>query len=185
MAFAASLSDLWVALRNLRARGVGVLLTCFAVLAALTGCASSELLDPKPTLRERLFTGSLNRQPVDETRRKASSVTLSSREGGGQKFAGTIRPGNDQLIGQPGSGLTDAFAGNDEEITLNLVDVPIANAAKTILSDILKTSYSIDGRVEGTVTLQTTRPMRKSAVIATFESVLRANGAAIVRQGEF
>jgi general secretion pathway protein D len=69
--------------------------------------------------------------------------------------------------------------------TLNLVRVPLAEAAKTILGDILGLNYSIDSRVDAEITLQTTQPLTKAELVANFQAVLRAQGAAVVERSGF
>lgn len=73
---------------------------------------------------------------------------------------------------------------DDGAITLNLVDVPIDQAAKAVLGDALNKNYTIKPGVEGTVTLQTTRPLSERALLETFEIVLGFNGAAIQTSGD-
>ncbi len=69
-------------------------------------------------------------------------------------------------------------------ITLNLVDATIADAAKAVLGDMLKVNYIIDSRVKGSVTVQTTRPVRQQAVLDILDAVLSGQGARIVVDGE-
>ena len=66
-------------------------------------------------------------------------------------------------------------------MTLNLVNVPTSQAAKTVLGDVLGVKYTIDPSVKGDITVQTPKPLVKSAVADLFQSALRANGAAIVQ----
>jgi general secretion pathway protein D len=70
-------------------------------------------------------------------------------------------------------------------ITLNLVEASIPEAAKTILGDLLRLNYQVSDKVKGTVTLQTSRPMAREALLDIFEAVLRSEGAAIVVEGGF
>lgn len=68
--------------------------------------------------------------------------------------------------------------------TLNLVDVPIEQAAKAVLGDTLSRNYTIQPGVTGNVTLQTTRPLSGKALLETFETVLELNGAALDVSGD-
>lgn len=70
------------------------------------------------------------------------------------------------------------------ETVLNLVDVPIKQAAKAVLADALGKNYSIDPAVSGTVTLQTTRPLTQRALLDTFQTVLELNGATLQTAGD-
>ena len=66
------------------------------------------------------------------------------------------------------------------EVTLNFVDADLREVIRAILGDTLKANYVIDPKVKGSVTLQTSAPMPRSAVMPTLEHILRLNGAALV-----
>jgi len=53
--------------------------------------------------------------------------------------------------------------------------------AKVVLGDILQTGYTIDPRVQGTVSLVSVRPVAKSDIIFVLEGALRISGVALVR----
>lgn len=67
--------------------------------------------------------------------------------------------------------------------TLNLVDAPIATAAKGVLGDTFGLNYAVDPRVTGTMSLQTSSPVDRDELIDLFEASLTVAGAAIVRRG--
>ena len=73
-------------------------------------------------------------------------------------------------------------SGNDG-YTLNLVEAPIKAAAKNVLGDILQVSYTIDPRVQGTVSIQTSNPVDKETLVDLFETSLSSSGVSIVRRG--
>jgi general secretion pathway protein D len=64
---------------------------------------------------------------------------------------------------------------------LNFDAAPIATVAKVILGDIMQTGYTIDPRVQGTVTLVSGRPVQKSDLVFVLESALRMSGVVLVR----
>jgi general secretion pathway protein D len=66
---------------------------------------------------------------------------------------------------------------------LNLVNLPIAEAAKIVLGDMQGVDYVIDPRLEGRVTAHTSRPVSKRHALDLFQSALRVAGAALVRTG--
>jgi len=72
---------------------------------------------------------------------------------------------------------------NEGAFSLNLIDVPIAQAAKAVLGDSLKKSYTIDPNVNGTVTLQTTRALNERELLDTFQTVLELNKATLQSSG--
>lgn len=72
------------------------------------------------------------------------------------------------------------FDVNDSgEITLNLVNVPLEQAAKAVLGDALGRNYTIREGVGGQVTLQTSRPLSERALLETFQTILEINGATL------
>ncbi|HTO62816.1 MAG TPA: type II secretion system secretin GspD [Bradyrhizobium sp.] len=64
---------------------------------------------------------------------------------------------------------------------LNFENTPIATVAKVVLGDILGTGYTIDPRIQGTVSLSSVRPVPKSDVLYVLENALRLTGTALVR----
>lgn len=65
-------------------------------------------------------------------------------------------------------------------VSLNLVGASVPEAAKTVLGDILRVNYLVSDKVDAKVTIQTSRPVSREAVLDIFEAFLRAEGAAIV-----
>lgn len=70
-----------------------------------------------------------------------------------------------------------------EAVTLNLVDVPIAVAANAIFVDILHSSVVVGDDVTGTLTLQTSEPVQKQALVDSFQSVLSSKGLVVSKVG--
>jgi general secretion pathway protein D len=93
----------------------------------------------------------------------------------------TFLEGTGRFVGapSPASQATAADA-SGEGVTLNLVNVPAPQAAKTVLGDILGVKYTVDPTIEGKITIQTPNPVTRSAAVDLFQSALRSNGAAIV-----
>lgn len=152
------------------------------MLAMIAGC-SGELTDG---LR---YPHTIISTPMDNVR------GIPSRSGGasgGQIFAG-------EADSQPNSALyqgTDTFTSAasweptsdidaNGEVTLNLVNASIDDAAKAVIGEILKSSYVLDPAVQGTVTIQTGRPVPISTIVAIFEEALRTRGASLTEAGGF
>jgi general secretion pathway protein D len=66
------------------------------------------------------------------------------------------------------------------EITLNFANADIREVVRTILGDTLGLNYAIDPAVQDSITMQTSQPLPRSAVLPALESVLQLNGATIV-----
>ena len=90
-------------------------------------------------------------------------------------------------IYEPGSGVfvseasrVQVAAKGSGEVTVNFEDTELVEVVQVILGDLLAENYVIDPAVQGNVTLQTSRPLRRSALIPTLEMLLRASDAALV-----
>ncbi len=64
---------------------------------------------------------------------------------------------------------------------LNFENTPVATVAKVVLGDILQTGYTIDPRVQGTISLVSVRPVAKSDIVFVLENALRLSGIVLVR----
>lgn len=149
-----------------------------AVSIALVGCASSEPV--RDTFNERLnriethgyAASSLNGQDVQ---------LIGERAG---DYSGAIQNGSGTFVSPRAPAVSvEALRSGEPGYSLNLIDTSIAVAAKSVLGDILQASYVIDPRVKGTVTLQTSQPVSREALLDIVETALAVNGAAIVRKG--
>jgi len=96
--------------------------------------------------------------------------------------AGFYAPGTGRFTARPGERGAKTVAGG--EITLNFEDTDVAEVVSVILGDLLGENYLLDPEVAGGVTLQTSRPLPRDALIPTLEMLLRANGAALVRSDD-
>ena len=67
------------------------------------------------------------------------------------------------------------------DITLNFVDADVHDVVRSVLGDVLHLNYAFDPKLQGNVTVQTSRPLRRDDVLPTLEQVLRLSGMAIVQ----
>ena len=68
-------------------------------------------------------------------------------------------------------------------VILNFEAADLREVVRNILGDILNENYTIDPAVGGTVTIRTSTGIPRDALTATLETLLRANGATMVRNG--
>jgi general secretion pathway protein D len=66
-------------------------------------------------------------------------------------------------------------------VTLNFVNAGIREFIDSVLGNTLVVNYTIDPRVQGTVTLRTARPLERTALLGVVEDALAMNGAALVK----
>lgn len=93
--------------------------------------------------------------------------------------AAFYQPGTGVFVGTPGR---EPGAVGEGNITLNFENTNLREVVKVILGDLLDENYSIDPAVQGAVTLQTSKPLSRDALIPTLELLLQMNGAALVFQ---
>jgi general secretion pathway protein D len=72
-------------------------------------------------------------------------------------------------------------AGSDADVVLNLSSVPLQQAAKTVLGDMIGVNYVVDPRVDGVVSVQTTQPVTKADALELFQAALTPIGAVLVQ----
>jgi general secretion pathway protein D len=75
-----------------------------------------------------------------------------------------------------------AAAGPSGDVTLNFVDTDIREIARTILGTTLNVNYTIDPNVHGTGSIETPKPLPRSALLPALETVLNENGATLIER---
>jgi general secretion pathway protein D len=149
----------------------------FPVALSLSACQTIDSAPASNTWSYAPALGTKTSEAQAHYDRSAGAPLLAST-GGGQS---TMIEGSGRFIGEPPTG---AISRPPEDVadgvTLNLVNVPAPQAAKTILGDILGVKYTVDPGIEGKITIQTPKPVAKSAVIDLFQAALRSNNAALV-----
>ncbi|WP_334376772.1 type II secretion system secretin GspD [Bradyrhizobium sp. AZCC 1719] len=87
--------------------------------------------------------------------------------------------GNGSMIG--GAYSKRKAVGADGNVVLNLASVPLQQAAKTVLGDMIGVNYVVDPRVDGVISVQTTRPVSKAEALEMFQAALAPIGAVLVQ----
>jgi len=105
-----------------------------------------------------------------------NAVITSSGQGAGSRpvmYQGTdVTAVSDQRLQSTSSG---------NGFDLNFENTPVATVAKVVLGDILGVGYTIDPRVQGTVSLVSIRPVAKSDIVFVLENALRLSGVVMIR----
>ncbi|HUO53728.1 MAG TPA: type II secretion system secretin GspD [Rhodoblastus sp.] len=151
-----------------------------AGVLTLSACQPSERnfvaewnIEPPPAAAakaDRTGTGAVRASDAAAAGRAAASPTL-------------LAQGTGRLIGNGRTRDRQNPAAGDDGVTLNLVNLPIAEAAKIVLGDIEGVDYVIDPRLDGKITAHTSHPVAKREALELFQSALRVSGAALVRSG--
>jgi general secretion pathway protein D len=79
-----------------------------------------------------------------------------------------------------GSGIGGG-AGGGEGYELNFENTPITQVAKAVLGDIMGVGYSIDPRVQGSISLSSGKPVPKTDLLFVLENALRMSNVVLIR----
>jgi general secretion pathway protein D len=158
-----------------------------ALALMLTGCASKEPVpepvEPGQTTRSTPYKSTQGMSPaMADAAQRALEPGLPTEAEKAKIFKGTGVLVKGQ---QPGGGVPPAPAVQPVPgggVVLNFEGADIREVIRNILGDILNVSYSIEGTVGGTVTLRTSSGIPRDALPATLEMLLRANGAAMIKE---
>ncbi len=151
-----------------------------AIAVGLTACFFSQ-----PSI-ESLPADQRAQSVTDQIR----SLDLSARQGDPVDAGGNPRPSRAAVyLGNVSAGIDSPnnSSGNPpagEGYDLNFENAPVTTVAKVVLSDILGVGYTIDPRVQGTITLASGRPVAKSDVLYVLESALRMSNVALLHDHE-
>jgi general secretion pathway protein D len=155
------------------------------LLGPLVGCAE---LDPRWAGPPRGVEPSSERAPEAPRAPITRPVELglaAEPDEEVQPLEPVVRRGTGSFLAPPApavrASLTTDAAG---EITLNLVDAELREVVRLVLQDALGVNYVIDPSVGGRITVQTMRPLPADDLLTVLDSVLRMNGAALVRDGD-
>ena len=156
----------------LRRNALLVLSCSFALLA--TGCAPGGGVAPsRSAVVSSIFDADLSAR---EPRR-------GNREGEAQAMIGSRASREAVYFGGDGAGggnhSVSSYAPG--EINLNFQNADLREVIQAILGDALKLNYTVDPTVTGTVTMSSARPVAQDDLLPILETVLRMNGAALVR----
>jgi general secretion pathway protein D len=112
-------------------------------------------------------------------RQTADTGARALKPGAGDKQAAIYLSDGAPL---PGAALTERDgAGSGSGYDLNFENAPVATVAKVILGDVLGVGYTIDPRVQGTITMASVRPVAKADALYVLENALRMSNVALLR----
>jgi general secretion pathway protein D len=161
--------------------------TVLCVLSLLAGaCAAPGTPPDSPSLARSALKGNgsamspaladaaAKAQAPTESQTPASDKASLFRGSGvlvkGQQPGGTLPPGP----------VMQAVGGG---VVLNFEAADLREVVRNILGDILNENYTIDPSVGGTVTIRTSTGIPREALPATLETLLRQNGATMIKSG--
>jgi len=152
------------------ALGLALLLAaCASPPPAATGAAA-----PRPPLPVR---GTLSETAV------AAPAPLDADAGAreGRGAGPLVSPGTGVFVAAPAARAARVEVAPDGDVSFNFVNADVREVVREILGNQLHLNYVIDSKIQAMITAQTGGPVPREAVLPTLESVLRANGLALVQ----
>lgn len=162
-------------LRSARQRGATIA-SALILLVALSSCGKYGAFERDTTVVDGVASADLTARfpgqaPPDRARRGAP---------GAQVYPGSSGPADATPSGPVAEGVTPR---SGEGFDINFNNAEISAVAKTLLGDTLGVTYSIDPRVQGTISLSSGRPIPRDEIVPLLETVLKFAGATLVREG--
>lgn len=152
----------------------------YMAIAMLAGCASENGDERWNALME-----GVGKPAGSSAHGYPTSKAITGARGPNSAPRGFAQIGTGEFTGESLSAISAGKAADGSEgYTINLVDAPIAQAAKKILGDIMGYNYLVDPKVTGNITLQTSSPMSRQSLLDILEVSLATNGAAIVKKAD-
>lgn len=141
------------------------------LMLALAGCTanpSAQLESPQQIDLRAKAKGKVDRR---------EGAALSNGASGKQTFF----PGSSAGLGENGGNPPPGVTESDGKFSINLDRADINEASRLVLGETLGLNYVVDPRVQGTITLSSSRPLAAREVLDAFEAALRHNGAALIQ----
>ncbi|TAG06251.1 MAG: type II secretion system protein GspD [Betaproteobacteria bacterium] len=70
-------------------------------------------------------------------------------------------------------------------VSLSFENGDVREIVRNILGDLLQENYIIDPRVQGTITMRTAKPIDRADVVPLLETILKANGFSLTKDGAY
>lgn len=156
-----------------------------ALLSALmlAGCAALEP-DWRETAAEMpVAETSLLQQAQVASEAAPSPRVLEAERLSDPALRAELFPGTGEFFDRGRASQPVEFDEESGEYLLNFENARLRDVVQLILGEMLGRNVLIDAGVDGTVTLQTARPLPESALVGVLEEILRINGAVLV-EGE-
>jgi len=153
----------------------------FATLAIVSLLASCEISPSKTTRSAGISDTSVIAGVSDATVDESAGTTPADAPDAqsGPPTDDKIRLGSGVFV-QAARGPEPQVHAGDDGVTLNFEKADLREFLKVVFNTILGENYLVDPSVNGAVTLHTTRPITRQAVLPTIEAVLQMNGAALL-----
>jgi len=147
------------------------------LLASLVaGCGAPGIVSPTLNVQPRLSGQPVSFEANAQDLMPTGAIALPSPS---SRAVATVEGGDGRMIGSAAAKSSSVAANGN--VVLNLANVPLQQAAKTVLGDLLGVNYVVDPRVDGVVSVQTSNPVSKADALEIFQTAIAPIGAVLVQ----
>lgn len=147
------------------------------MLASLVaGCGAPGIVSPTLNTQPRLSGQPVSLEANAQDLMPTGAIALPSHS---SKAVGSVEGGDGRMIGSAVAKSSSTTANGN--VVLNLANVPLQQAAKTVLGDLIGVNYVVDPRVDGVVSVQTSNPVSKADALELFQTAIAPIGAVLVQ----
>lgn len=159
------------------------LLIALPLIGLLSGCSLSSPSTPSPGTGRLATLLDDYRLAVDGGPHDHPASARPSEDRAGVSALSPPRTGGVQPFLQPVAPdpAPSPAAHEPADVSLSFSETSLPLLVRAVLGDVLGVPYALDDRIEGTATLVTSQPVRRSEALAMLENVLRLHGAALVQ----
>lgn len=146
-------------------------------ISTVSGCVTPGAVGPTVVSQSKVpagQAGSLDSYAFDLGSKGAIALPAPTSQA-----VAVLDSGDGRMIG--GSPPKQKLAGSEANVILNLSNVPLQQAAKTVLGDMVGVNYVVDPRVDGVISVQTTQSVTKADALELFQAALTPIGAVLVQ----
>src|SRR5690554_5162841 len=146
-------------------------LTVACVCVWLSACSSLQKAEQEPVSLVKISDREAALVLEDEADAKSQGRTLLEQRGSGSFVnpAAEIRR------------VTPATGEQEEMVKVTFEGAPVGSVLEAILGDFLQVPYSLEGEIQGQITLVSTDPVPRDALLDMLESALEVQGIAMIR----
>lgn len=147
------------------------------LLASLVaGCGASGIVGPTLNAQPKLSGQPVSLEANAQDMMPTGAIALPSPS---SKAVPSVEGGDGRMIGSTAG--KSSYAAANGNVVLNLANVPLQQAAKTVLGDLIGVNYVVDPRVDGVVSVQTSNPVSKADALELFQAAIAPVGAVLVQ----
>ena len=163
-------------------------MTSLLLAFLLAGCAATAprmntgIVPHRPSTNDGVDAKSAGTQAPDAGPAAAGEDESTSEQAQGNSKAASkvhIYPGSGVFVKAPAAEAPTPASG---DVVLNFDGAELREVVKAIVGDMLHETFIVDPKVQGVINLYTNSPIPRSALLPTLETLLRMNGAAIVKE---